>query len=155
MTIAFMKKPFFLILILCIFGCTKEEVAETEIACFQKAFLEPFTMEPGQCVTLKELPDKTFTLLRLGSAKKEDLFVPAAPIAYSLQEISFYQEWGDISINEDYQQEGTSFSGRFHITADGNVPYTVFIDDIEFTETETEYIFHKLTLRFSEYDPEF
>ena len=112
-------------------------------------------MKPGQCVRLKELPNKTFTLLKIGSATKQKQTVPVATIAYNLKEVNFSQEWHDIMIYEDYQEEGTSFSGRFRITADGNVPYTVFVDNIEFTETETEYIFKSLTLRFSEYDPEY
>lgn len=151
-----MKKIFFLAMILCICGCSTEEVTtQGKMDCFQKSFMEPFTMEPGQCVNLKEWPDKTFTLLKIESAKKQKQTVPAATIAYSLEEINSFQEWFDVSINEDYQEEGTSFSGRFRIIADGNVSYTVFVDDIEFTETETEYIFKKLTLRFSEYDPEY
>lgn len=149
------RKVFFLLMILCIGGCSQEEISKSETGCFQKSFLESFTLQSGQCVSLQELPDKTFTLLKLGSAKKEKQVVPAATIAYSLKEINSYQEWFDVSINEDYQQEGTSFSGRFHIVADGNVSYTVFVDNIEFTETATEYIFKKVTLRFSEYDPEY
>lgn len=141
---------------LVIWGCSGEEVTEHQNkACLEKSFMESFTMEPGQCVTLQELPDKTFTLLKIEPAKKQKQTVPAAVFGYQLQEVNSFQEWLDVMIHEDYQQEGTSFSGRFRITADGNVPYTVFVDDIEFTETETEYIFTKVTLRFSEYDPEY
>lgn len=147
-------------MVLCICGCTGEEVTtQNNAACLQKSFMESFSMVPGQCVTLQELPNKTFTLLKIDSAKKRKQWVPAATIAYSFKEENFSQEWYDITIDEDYQLEGTSFSGRFHITAndndDGYVRYTIFVDDIEFTETETEYIFKKLTVRFSEYDPEY
>ena len=144
-------------MVLGICGCVGEDLInpEKELICLHKKFQEPFTMEPGQCVTLQEFPNKTFSLLKLGSFEKQYLTVPSATIAYSIQEVDSYQEWFDVSINEDYQEEGPSFSGRFHIVVNGNVPYTIFVDKIEFIETETEYIFKKVTLRFSEHDPEY
>lgn len=143
--------------VLCAFGCTSEEVSnpDQKLGCLHKEFLKPFTIEPGQCVTLQEWPDKTFTLLNLGSAEKREYTVPSATIGYSFKEENSYQEWFDVSIDEDYQEEGITFSGRFHIIVDDNVPYTIYVDDIEFTETETEYIFKKLTVRFADHDPEY
>ena len=144
-------------MVLGICGCAGEDLIdpEKEEVCLDKKFQESFTMEPGQCVTLQEFPTKTFTFLKLSSSEKRELWVPSATIAYSIQEVDSYQEVFDVMISEDYQEEGTSFSGRFHIILDGNVPYTIFVDKIDFTETETEYIFKKVTLRFSEYDPEY
>ncbi len=144
-------------MILGIYGCTGEEVTDPDKkqVCLHKKFQEAFTMEPGQCVTIQEFPNKTFTLLKLSSFTKQKQTVPSATIAYSIQEVDSYQEWFDVMILEDYQEDGTSFSGRFRIIVDGNVSYTVFVDKIDFVETETEYIFKKVTLRFSEYDPEY
>ena len=117
--------------------------------------MESFTLEPGQCVTLQELPNKTFTLLQLGTFEKQENTVPAASIGYSFKEENSFQEWFNIFIYEDYEEDGISFSGRFHYIVDGNIFYTIYVDKIEFTETETEYIFQKLTVRFVEYDPEY
>lgn len=152
-----MKNIIILMFVFCIYGCTKEELPklEPELACYTKSFMESFTLEPGQCVEFKELPDKTFTLLELGTFEKQENTVPHASIGYSFKELNSYQEWFDIFIYEDYEKDVTSFSGRFHFIVDGNVSYTIYVDNIEFAETETEYIFKKITFRFGEYDPEY
>lgn len=151
-----MKRIFFLIMVCGVFGCKSEDVpgAEQEVSCFDKSFLEAVSIEPGQCVSLQEFPDKTFTLLELGSFEKQELWVPAASISYSIIEENSFQEWYNILIYEDHENEGISFSGRFHFIVDENVRYTVYVDNIEFSETETAYIFERMTVRFAEYDPE-
>ena len=63
-------------------------------------------------------------------------------------------EFSNGQVQEDYQTEGTSFSGRVYVGIN-NIEYTIFFDNIEFTETETEFIFHKATIRFGYYDSEF
>lgn len=152
-----MKRLFFLLLTITICACTgdDEKSLEQEEVCLHKEFMESFTIEPGQCVTLKELPNKTFTLLKLDSFEKRESTVPHATIAYGLEEENSYFETMSEFIYEDYMEDGTSFSGRIHIVVDGNVDYTIYVDNIEFTETETEYTFQSLTVRFADYDPEY
>ncbi|MDT7827140.1 hypothetical protein RQM65_00490 [Pricia sp. S334] len=80
--------------------------------------------------------------------------MPHAAISARLDEENVTWEFHTGMVYEDYMLEGTTFSGRVH-TGINNVEYTIFFDGIEFTETETEFIFHKATIRFGYYDYEF
>ncbi|MBI6117861.1 hypothetical protein [Salegentibacter maritimus] len=132
-----------------------DELEEPEQNCLNKKFGETFVFEPGQCVELEELPNKYFSLNSIGSAEKRPSNVPHAIVAYSIAEENAYTDNAEEYIYEDYVNDGISFSGRIHFVVDGNIFYTMYVDDIEFTETETEYIFHKLTVKFGEFDPKY
>lgn len=153
-----MKLKLILIFILgLLISCKSDDdtLNELELNCLQKKFGETFIFEPGQCVELKELPNKYFSLNSISSAKKEPSNVPYAEVAYSITEEDAYFDTIGVYIYEDYINDGISFSGRIHFSVNGNVPYTMYVDDVEFTETETEYIFHSLRVRFGEFDPEY
>ena len=156
-----MKKVSYLILLICITSCSNnddnniDDNNEEMSICLEKNFLESFVIEPNDCVIFNDNPNMTFTFLGFESyTKTHPTNVPHARISARLVEENDTWEFHTGMIYEDYELEGTSFSGRVH-TGINNVSYTIFFDDIEFTETETQIIFHKATIRFGYYDSEF
>jgi hypothetical protein len=151
-----MKKISYIILLLFIIGCSKSDDTEDESStCLQKDFLETFVVEPNECFIFNDNSDMTFTFLGFESyTKTHPNNVPHARISARLEEENFTWEFYTGMVHEDHELEGTSFSGRVH-TGINNVDYTIFFDDIEFTKTETEFIFHRATIRFGYYDSEF
>jgi len=139
------------------FGCSKsDDNKEESSACLNKNFLESFIIKPNDCVIFNDNPDMTFTFLGFEPyTKSGESNIPQTSISGILAEDNFVWEFVNAGvILEDYQTEGISFSGRVHIGIN-NVAYTVFFDNIEFTETQTQFIFHKSTVRFGFYDSEF
>ncbi len=151
-----MKKISYIILLFLILGCSKSEDNNEENAtCLKKDFLEAFIVEPNDCFIFNDNPDMTFTFLGFEPYTKiAPNFIPHARISARLEEENFTLEFSTGMVYEDNELEGTSFTGRVH-TGINNVSYTIFFDNIEFTETETEFIFHRATIRFGYYDSEF
>ncbi|MGC1632154.1 MAG: hypothetical protein WA749_08590 [Gelidibacter sp.] len=69
-------------------------------------------------------------------------------IRFEAENVSFESSSG---IYEDIELDGTSFSGSVNSGFE-NVNYTILFDNIEFSETETHFIFYKGTIRFGYYD---
>ncbi|OIQ23058.1 hypothetical protein [Lacinutrix sp. MedPE-SW] len=152
-----MKKFLVLLLLITFFSCSDDETETIEQSanCLEIAFLESTVIEPNDCLTFSDKPDFEFTFLGFENyTKSHPNNVPHAGISGRLVEGSSTFEFYNGQISEDYETEGTSFSGRVH-TGINNVDYTIFFDNIEFTETETEFIFNKATIRFGYYDSEF
>jgi hypothetical protein len=151
-----MKKISYIILLLFILGCSKsEENNDNNANCLEKNFLETFIVEPGDCFIFSDNPDMTFIFLGFESYTiTHPSNIPHARISARLEEENVTWEFHTGMVYEDHELEGTSFSGRVH-TGINNVDYTIFFDNIEFTETETEFIFHRATIRFGYYDSEF
>lgn len=152
-----MKNFCYVIFALVLLSCSNNnsEDDETEAMCMQQEFQRNFTIEPGQCVNFDIFPDKTFNLLNIESFQKTPGTVPAASIEYSLEEKRSYYHTVDILIYEDYQEDGITFSGSFTIIVNDNERYTVFVEEIEFSETESQFIFHSLSIRLDDYSPEY
>ncbi|TPV33919.1 hypothetical protein FJ651_07105 [Paucihalobacter ruber] len=152
-----MKNIISAILIITILSCStnNEEINEEVVNCLEIAFLESTVIKENDCLTFSDRPGLEFTLLKLGNyTKTHPNNVPYARISGRLIVENAMHEFDFAQIDEDYQTDGTSFSGRIH-TGINNVDYTIFFDHIEFTETATEFIFHNATIRFGYYDPEF
>ncbi len=148
-----MKKTPFLILFLLILSCSKSDentfdLAKESSICLEKNFMESFDIEPNDCFVFSENTDMTFTFLGFEAYTKYGVNnIPHAKISARLAEENFVFEFYTGMIYEDNELEGTSFSGKIN-TGINNVEYTIFFDNIKFTETETQFIFHKATIRF-------
>ena len=145
-----------LILITTILSCSNNdnEGNEQSISCLEISFLEPIIIKENDCLTFSDKPDFEFTFLGFENyTKTHPNNVPNARISARLIEGNSTFEFYNGLVHEDSQTAGTSFSGKVH-TGINNIDYTIFFDNIEFTETETEFVFHKATIRFGYYDSE-
>lgn len=152
-----MREILTLALLITFLSCSKndEENNEPSYNCIEITFLESTIVEENDCLTFSDR--EGFELKFLGFenyTKTHPNNVPHARISGRLVEGNSTFEFYDGLVHEDYETDGTSFSGRVH-TGINNTNYTIFFDNIEFTETETEFIFHRATIRFGYYDSEF
>lgn len=146
----------YLIILLLVVGCSKsdDKVEEESSNCLNKNFLESFLIEPGDCVVFRDYPEMTFTILEFEPyTKTHPNDIPHARISARLEDENASFEFSTGMVYEDIELDGTSFSGRVE-TGFKNIRYTIFFDNIEFTETETQFIFHKASIRFGYYDLE-
>lgn len=149
-----LKTHSYLIILLLLMGCSKRDTNEESSICLDKSFLESFLIEPNDCVVFRDDPEITFTLLKFEPyTKTHSHNSPHADISirFEAENASFESSSG--MVYEDIELDGTSFSGRVH-SGFKNINYTIFFDNIEFTETETQIIFHRATIRFGYYDSE-
>ena len=140
------KSIFLLFLSLAFLGCSsssddKEESSE----CLYKTSMESFEMEPGQCVIISENPDMTLVLVAIEKHIKSANTNYEATVTVRLEETNFTWETPHI-IKDDPNTETIDFKGEI-LTGINKDSYAIYIDNIEFTETETEFIFHKATIR--------
>jgi hypothetical protein len=152
-----MRKILTLVLLITFLSCSEnnEESNEQSFDCAEIAFLESTIIEENDCLTFSDRQGFKFTFLGFENyTKTHPNNVPHARISARLVEGNSTFEFYDGLVDEDYEIDGTSFSGRVH-TGINNTDYTIFFDNIEFTETETEFIFHRATIRFGYYDSEF
>ena len=150
------KKIYLLLTLLTITACSQNDDEDQESAiCLDSNFLQTLEVEPGDCFVFSDNPDLKFTFLGFEPyTKTHPNNVPHAMISARLEEANATFEFYNGMVYEDHELAGTTFTGRVH-TGINNVEYTLFFDNIEFTETETEFIFHRATLRFGYYDSEF
>lgn len=144
----------YLMILLLLMGCSKSNTKEESTMCLDKSFLESFLIEPNECVVFRDSPEMTFTILAFEPyTKTHPSNLPHANISirFEAENASFESSSG--MVHEDIELDGTSFSGRVH-TGFKNINYTIFFDNIEFTETETQFIFHRASIRFGYYDSE-
>lgn len=147
-----MRKILYFILIPLLLACSDDKDGSK---CLKKNFLDSILIKPNDCVVFNDNPDLTFTFLGIEPyTKTHPNNVPHAKISARLQEGNSIVEFYSGMVYEDIIAEGTSFSGRVHAGIN-NKKYTIFFDDIEFTETETQFIFHRATIRFGDYDYEY
>ena len=147
-----MRKIPYLIFLLIVAACSNDKDGSR---CLTKNFLDSFVVKPNDCVVFADNPDMTFTFLGFEPyTKTHPNNVPHAKISARLEEGTVLTEFYSGMVYEDIIAEGTSFSGRVHAGINAK-KYTIFFDDIEFTETETQFIFHKATIRFGNYDYEY
>lgn len=141
------KSLYTLLLVFFFFGCssdsdnTEEETSE----CLYKMSLESFEMEPGQCVIISENPDMTLVLVSIDNQVKSTNTDYVTTVTVRLEETNF--TWETLhEIQEDRNTEATDFKGVI-LTGINEDSYSIYIDALEFTETETEFIFHKALVR--------
>jgi len=152
-----MRKILALVLLITFLSCSEsdEKSDEQSYDCAKIAFLESTIVEENDCLTFSDMEGFKFTFLGFENyTKTHPNNVPHARISARLAEGNSTFEFYNGLVHEDYETEGTSFSGRVH-TGINNTDYTIFFDNIEFTETDTEFIFHRATIRFGYYDSEF
>ncbi|WCO00246.1 hypothetical protein [Psychroserpens ponticola] len=145
-----MKRLFFLFLILSI-SCSKSDDSKEGIPeCQEKMFLESFIAEPNDCFIFLDDPVMTFIFVRINPFTKTDFNnIPHAEIFVSIFIDDFTWEFLH-TIYEDSEMNGNSFSGLVNGGINDNI-YTIYFDEIEFTETETQFIFHRATIRLEKY----
>ncbi|WP_166960638.1 hypothetical protein [Yeosuana marina] len=140
-------KYFDLFLIAILFlGCTSNsEDKEESVDCFNKASMESFEIEPGQCVVITENPDMKLVLVGFENHFKSINKIYKTTVTVRLEEPNFtWETLHEIEDNPD--TDIIKFSGEIR-TGINNDSYTIYIDNIDYTETETEFIFHKATIR--------
>ncbi|WP_242203254.1 hypothetical protein [Aestuariivivens insulae] len=107
--------------------------------------MESFVMEPGQCVIISENPDMKLVLIGFENHIKSNDMTYKTTVTVRLEELNF--TWETLhEIKDDPDTEIIKFTGEI-LTGINEDSYAIFVDDIEFTETETEFIFHKATIR--------
>ena len=140
-------KYFGLFLIAILFlGCTSNsEDKEESVECFTKASMESFEIEPGQCVIITENPDMKLVLVGFENHFKSNNKIYKTTVTVRLEEPNF--KWETLhEIQDDPDTDIIKFTGEIR-TGINNDSYTIYIDNIDYTETETEFIFHKTTIR--------
>lgn len=131
---------------LLLYGCSSgSDNNEESVECFTKASMESFEMEPGQCVVIAENPDMKLILVGFENQIKSENNSYETTVTVRLEEPNFSWETPHI-IRDDPNTAIIQFTGVI-LTGINNDSYTIYIDNIEFTETETEFIFHKATIR--------
>lgn len=151
-----MKKTAFLLILLLALGCSKSDDSQEEISvCLEKNFQETFVMEPNDCFTFTDRPGLTFTFLGFEPYTKTHSSNEAhAVISTRLEEGNETYEFFGSMVYAGADLENPLFSGPVN-TGVKKVSYTIFFENIEFTETATQFIFHRATVRFGYYDSEF
>ena len=145
-----------LLVIIVVFSCSKDDNKTNQQTsnCLHVAFLESIIIEPNDCFSFTDRAGLEFTFLEFENyTKTHPNNSPFAGISARLTEANTEFTFYNGQVHEDHITEGIQFNGRVH-TAVNNVEYTLFFDNIEFTETETQFIFHKATIRFGYYDSE-
>ncbi len=137
----------FLLLIssICILSCSSSDNEEDSSNCFTKDAEESFEMEPSQCVVITENPDMTLVLIGFENHIKSDNNVYETIVTVRLEEPNFTWETPHV-IMDDPETEIIKFTGLIQ-TGINDDSYTIYVDNIEFTETETEFIFYNATIR--------
>lgn len=132
--------------IIIIYGCTSGSDDTVEfIECFTRASMETFEMEPGECIIIAENPDMALVLVGFENHIKSDNSIYETTVTVRLEEPNFTWETPHV-IHDDPNTDIIKFTGEI-LTGINNDSYTIYVDNIEFTETETEFIFHKATIR--------
>ncbi|HUH28446.1 hypothetical protein [Gelidibacter sp.] len=151
-----MKNLTYLFILLLIFGCSKSDDPNEGISvCLEKKFLETFVMEPNDCFTFKDRPGMTFTFLGFEPyTKSHPNNGPHAIISTRLEEGNETYDYYASMVYAGHDRDNPLFSGPVH-TGVKKVRYTIFFENIDFTETETQFIFHRATVRFGYYYSEF
>ncbi|RXJ45775.1 hypothetical protein [Gelidibacter gilvus] len=151
-----MKKTAYLLILLLTLGCSKSDDTQEEVSvCLEKNFLETFVVEPNDCFTFKDRPGLTFTFLGFEPyTKTHPSNGPHAIISTRLEEGNETYEYFGSMVYAGHDRENPIFSGPVN-TGVKKISYTIFFDTIEFTETATQFIFHRATVRFGYYDSEF
>jgi len=134
----------FLVIIILFTGCTSDEENHEEFAeCFTKASMESFLIEPGECVIISENPDMQLVLVKIENHIKTHENYKTI-VTVRLEETDF--SWETPHEIRDDSNDAIKFSGIIG-TGINEDQYTIYVDNIEFTETETEFIFHRATFR--------
>jgi hypothetical protein len=146
-----MNRLFFITILTLIFSCSKSDDNNDEMSvCEEKDFLETFIVEPNDCFIFDD-PLMTFTFVSFDNFTKTNL--DETPYARIIAKILI----DDLSwefphkIYEDTESDGSSFLGFVNAGINDNI-YTIHFDEIEFTETETQYIFHRAIIRLEKYE---
>jgi len=138
-------KSISLLILTVFFGCASDsEIQEEVIECFTKASMQSFVMEPGECVIIAENPDMQLVLVGFKNHTKTSETYETT-ITVRLEETNFTWETPH-DIQDDPNTEEIKFT-KVIVTGINEDTYTIYVDDIEFTETETQLIFHRATLR--------
>lgn len=147
-----MKRLFFLTILIIAISCSKsDDNANTPTPpCQEKIFSESFIAAPNDCFIFIDDPIMTFTLVSFEPFTKtaSDSIpnkIPYAEIRASIFIDDLTWEFPH-KIYEDYEMDGTSFSGFINAGINKNI-YTIYFDEIEFTETPTQFVFHRATIR--------
>lgn len=140
-------KFFYLLLIITsLLGCTNgSEPEEKSMECFMKNSMESFVIEPNQCVIISENPDMKLVLVGFKNLNKSGDMINETTVTVRLEEPNFTWETPHV-IQDDPNTEIIKFTGEI-LTGINSDSYTIYVDDIGFTETESEFIFHNATLR--------
>lgn len=150
-----MRKLFFLTILIIATSCSKnDDNADLPTpTCQEKVFSEPFIAAPNDCFIFIDDPIMTFTLVSFEPFTKTvsdsipyvENKIPYARIRASIFIDDLTWEFPH-KIYEDYKMDGTSFSGFINAGINKNT-YTIYFDEIEFTETPTQFIFHRAKIR--------
>ena len=135
-----------LLIVLSFLSCVENsEVNNQTSSCYSKSSLENFEMALSDCVVIIENPDMTLILVEIQNQIKSDNLPYNTIVTVRLEEENFSWETPH-NIIDDPNTETIDFSGEIR-TGINEDQYTIYIDDIEFTETATELIFHSISLR--------
>lgn len=147
-----MRNSLLLLLIFVCLGCSTSTEEETQGQCLNQRFSESFEILPGQCVSFADKPDLFFQFEMLEPDEKTH-YLPVARVGATIAREDWSWTFYTGMVYEDVESEGIQFSGPVH-TGWNEERYTIFFEDIEFTETATHYIFHKARIHFKPYDEE-
>gem|GEM_PF-7092458 len=140
-----MKNLLYLAILVLVTSCSNNDDADVNAGCLEKDYLESYIAEPNDCF-LYEDPAMTFTFVGFDDFTKSEFEeVPYAIVWVRILIDDFSWEFPH-TIYDDTDTAGFSFTGN--VTGGFNEHlYTIYFDEIEFTETETAFIFHRATLR--------
>lgn len=144
-------------LVLTVLSCSQED----EQACVEAELLEPATIEVNQCLKINDInyPDLEYEILGFENYVKRDGFRPQVWFSHRLtfQKSSATNYRSQIGSNPNSDE--LIFDGRVTISIlnpeykNSNICFSIYFDNVEFTETETEFIFHRATVRVARRDP--
>lgn len=145
-----MKNCLLLLLAGFILGCSTPVEEEPQSQCLEKRFGESFFILPGQCVSFADKPDLFFRFEVMEPDEKSH-YLPVARVGATIAGDDWSWTFYTGMVYEDAESEGIQFKGPVH-TGWNEERYTIFFEDIEFTETPTQYVFHKARIHFLPYD---
>ncbi|WP_345275526.1 hypothetical protein [Litoribaculum gwangyangense] len=141
-----LKSICLLFLSLAFLGCsTNSDNNEESSECFYKNSMESFEIEPGQCVIISENPDMTLVFVSIENHVKSNNTDYFTTVTVRLEETNFTWETPH-EIHDNPNTEAIDFKGEI-LTGINEDSYAIYVDNIEFTEKETEFIFHKALVR--------
>ena len=145
-----MKRIFLITILFLITNCSSNDDNNENISfCSNKNYLESFIVEPNDCFIFDD-PIMTFTFISFDNLDKTNTNeTPYTRIIASILINDLTWEFPH-KIYEDAESDGTTFSGFVNTGINDNI-YTIHFDEIEFTKTKTQFIFHRATIRLEKY----
>ena len=146
-----MKRLFFLGIFTLIISCSNSDDSNEEMsACIQRDYLESFIVEPNDCFIFDD-PIMTFTFVSIDDFNKtDDDETPYARIIASILIDDLTWQFPH-KVYQNVESENNIFSGFVNAGINENI-YTIHFDEIEYTETEAQFIFHRATIRLEKFE---